>query len=112
MLYGVDVIVIGPGAIATPIWDKAEQTDAGKYANTPYAPMVKRITDYMLKQGRDGLPPPEVGALIWRCLTHPSPKTRYPILRHPFMDRTLPRWLGPRFVDRAIAQRLGFPKRG
>ena len=25
MLYGIDVIVIGPGAIATPIWDKADQ---------------------------------------------------------------------------------------
>ena len=24
MLFGIDVIVIGPGAIATPIWDKAE----------------------------------------------------------------------------------------
>ena len=24
MLYGIDVIVVGPGSVATPIWDKAE----------------------------------------------------------------------------------------
>jgi short-subunit dehydrogenase len=24
MIYGVDVIIIAPGAIATPIWDKAD----------------------------------------------------------------------------------------
>jgi NAD(P)-dependent dehydrogenase (short-subunit alcohol dehydrogenase family) len=111
MLYGVDVIVIGPGAIATPIWDKAEQNDLNRFSNTAYAPMIKRVTEYMLKQGREGLPPAAVGDLIWFCLTCPKPKTRYPILRRPFMDRTLPRLLNPRAVDRIIAKRLGFPNR-
>jgi len=111
MLYGIDVIVIGPGAIATPIWDKAEQNDLQRYANTDYGPTVARVADYMVKQGREGLPPADVGDLIWRCLTDPAPKTRYHILRRPFLDRTLPRLMNPRTVDKIIAKRLGFPKR-
>lgn len=111
MLYGIDVIVIGPGAIATPIWDKAEQNDLKRFSNTPYAKAIERVTDYMLKQGREGLPASEVGDLIWRCLSGPNPKVRYAILRRPFMDRTLPKMLPARTVDRIFAQRLGFPKR-
>ncbi|MGQ0533464.1 MAG: SDR family oxidoreductase [Caulobacteraceae bacterium] len=111
MLYGIDVIVIGPGAIATPIWDKAEQGDLKRFSNTDYAPMVERVADYMLSQGKQGLPPSDVGDLIWFCLSDPKPKTRYHILRNPFMDRTLPRLMNPRTVDRIIANRLGFPKR-
>jgi NAD(P)-dependent dehydrogenase (short-subunit alcohol dehydrogenase family) len=111
MLYGIDVIVIGPGAIATPIWDKAEQGDLKRFSNTAYAPMVERVTEYMLKQGREGLPASDVGDLIWNCLSQSKPKTRYAILRKPFMDRTLPRLMNPRAVDRIIAKRLGFPNR-
>lgn len=110
MLYGIDVIVIGPGAIATPIWDKAEQNDLKRYSNTDYAPMVARVADYMVKQGKVGLPPEDVGNLIWLCLSDPKPKPRYRILRNEFMDVTLPRLLGQRTVDKIIAKRLGFPK--
>ena len=110
MLFGVDVIVIGPGAIATPIWDKAEGEDLNRFSNTPYAPMMARVADYMVTQGKKGLPPGDVGALIWKCLTDPKPKTRYAILRNEFMDRTLPRMMNPRAVDKIIAKRLGFPE--
>ncbi len=111
MLFGIDVIVIGPGAIATPIWDKVDRRELENYANTPYAPALGRVADYMLQQGKEGLPAAAVGDLVWSCLSKPKPKTRYAILRKPFMDRTLPRLLGPRAVDRIIAQRLGFAKR-
>lgn len=111
MLYGVDVIVIGPGAIATPIWDKAEQNDLRRFSNTAYAPMLEGVAKFMLDQGRKGLPAAQVGDLIWRCLTDPNPKVRYHILRRPFMDRTLPKLLDARLVDRIYARRLGFPKR-
>ncbi|MBI3438243.1 MAG: SDR family oxidoreductase [Proteobacteria bacterium] len=110
-LFGIDVIVIGPGAIATPIWDKVDRDQLKRYSNTPYASAVGRVTDYMLEQGKKGLPPADVGALIWKCLSDPKPKTRYAILRNEFMDRTLPRMMNPRTVDRIIAKRLGFPKR-
>ena len=111
MLFGIDVIVVGPGAIATPIWDKVDRREMEKYANTPYAPALEKVTDYMLQQGKEGLPASDVGDLIWSCLSQPKPKTRYAILRKPFMDRTLPRLIGPRAVDRVIAGRLGLSKR-
>jgi NAD(P)-dependent dehydrogenase (short-subunit alcohol dehydrogenase family) len=43
MLYGIDVIIVGPGAVATPIWDKGEQVDANQYAHTEYFEPGKRI---------------------------------------------------------------------
>jgi NAD(P)-dependent dehydrogenase (short-subunit alcohol dehydrogenase family) len=111
MLYGIDVIVIGPGAIATPIWDKAEGEDLKRFSNTDYAPAVERVADYMLAQGKQGLPPSDVGDLVWHCLSDPNPKVRYEILRKPLMDAALPRMLPPRTVDNIIAKRLGLTKR-
>lgn len=110
LLFGIDVIIIGPGAIATPIWDKAEKEDVARFQNTPYGAFIERVASFMVDNGRKGLPASDVGDLVWFCLSDPKPKTRYPILRRPFLDRTLPRLMGPRAVDRIIAKRLGFNK--
>ena len=40
MLFGIDVVMVAPGAVATPIWDKAE-VDITPFANTPYAAASK-----------------------------------------------------------------------
>jgi NAD(P)-dependent dehydrogenase (short-subunit alcohol dehydrogenase family) len=111
MLFGIDVIVVGPGAIATPIWGKVDRRDIEKFSHTPYAPALEKVADYMLQQGREGLPASVVGDLVWSCLTLTKPKTRYAILRRPLLDRWLPRLLGPRVVDAIFAKNLGFTKR-
>lgn len=49
-LYGVDVIVVAPGSVDTPIWD--EGADAGPYAQTPYGPAMKAYMDYSIAQGK------------------------------------------------------------
>lgn len=41
--FGIDVIIIGPSAVATPIWSKAEQIDVTPYLNTPYATPLERL---------------------------------------------------------------------
>ena len=50
MLFGIDVIVIGPGAIETPIWDKADESQIERFANTPYGQAVGRVSDYIMSQ--------------------------------------------------------------
>lgn len=107
MLFGVDVVVIAPGAIATPIWDKVDDDELAPYRETRYGPMLEKVRDYMLNQGRAGLPPARVGDLVWRALSGAGPKVRYRILRGEFFQMTLPKILPPRVVDKAIARTLG-----
>src|SRR5262249_43274329 len=60
-LFGIDVVIIGPGAVKTPIWQKAEQVDAARFANSPYLPALERLRAFMLSLGAQGLPPERVG---------------------------------------------------
>ena len=104
--FGIDVIVIGPGAVATPIWGKAEQVDTTPYLNTPYAAALQNLRTYMLALGENGLPPERIGETVWHALTAARPKVRYSVTPQPLQD-WLARHLPKRFVDRMIGRRLG-----
>lgn len=106
MLLGIDVIIIAPGAVATPIWDKAEQIDTSRFANTPYAAPLNAVRNYMLENGRKGLKPEVLGEAVWRALTVAKPKTRYVVTPDP-VQNILVHVLPKRTVDRMIAKRLG-----
>ncbi|HEX2994872.1 MAG TPA: SDR family oxidoreductase, partial [Anaerolineales bacterium] len=77
MLYGVDVIIVAPGAIATPIWDKAEKADISMYENTEYIDSARRVRKLLVQNGKNGLPAEKVGELIGHALTTPRPRVRY-----------------------------------
>jgi len=106
MLYGIDVVIVEPGAVATPIWDKAEAVDVAQYAATDYAPMLEGYQKYMIDGGRKGLPPERIGEIVRHALTSAHPRVRYPALRGQLMGFTIPRLLPARMVDRAIARSL------
>ena len=108
MLYGIDVIIVGPGPIATPIWDKAEQADLSVYANTDYVESARRAQEYMLRNGRNGLPPEKVGEVVWQALTTRKPRVRYAVVGRDFLRRLMQQLLPKRVVDRVVARALGF----
>jgi len=108
MLYGIDVIIIGPGAVATPIWDKADQADISLYEKTEYFEAGKRLMKYMIKDGKKGYPPEKVGEVTWHALTTAKPRVRYAVVPgnpiRNFIQSLLPR----RVLDNIIAKNLGF----
>ena len=106
MLFGIDVIIIAPGAVKTPIWSKAEEVDISGYRNSPFFPALQKIRAYMLQLGSTGLPAEKIAAKIFDALTLPNPKVRYSIVPDPIqvlVAALLPR----RTVDKIIAKRLG-----
>jgi NAD(P)-dependent dehydrogenase (short-subunit alcohol dehydrogenase family) len=111
MIYGIDVIVIGPGAIVTPIWDKAEASNDSAYADSDYGPLLKRFKAGFVKRGRQGLPVERLGETIHLALTAARPKARYVVLRNRFVNWTVPMLLPKRVLDRVIARAVGLTRR-
>ena len=108
LLYGIDVIVVGPGPVATPIWDKAAHVDISLFANTDYAESAKRAREYMVRSGKNGLPPERIGEGVWHALTTRSPRVRYAVARGGFLRQWIPSILPKRLIDRVVAKALGF----
>ncbi len=108
MLYGIDVIIIGPGAIVTPIWDKAQELDIAPFEQTEYGKVLGKFREFMVSRGKAGLPVETMGELVWQVLTTPRPKVRYTIVAHKFKNWTIPLLLPKRMFDNLIAKQLGF----
>ena len=106
MLFGIDVIIIAPGAVKTPIWSKAEQVDISAYKNSPFFPALQKIRKYMLSLGEIGLPAEKIGEAIADALTVTHPKVRYQLTPDP-MRHLVTGVLPKRMVDKIIAKRLG-----
>ena len=106
MLFGIDVIIVAPGAVKTPIWSKAEEVDISGYRNSPFFPALERIRKFMLQLGEIGLPPEKIAETIAGALTSARPKVRYQVTPDP-MRHLVTGLLPKRMVDRIIAKRLG-----
>ena len=107
MLYGIQVIVIGPGAVATPIWEKAEEIDVAPYENSDFFEPLKRIRNWMTKNGPAGLPPSKIADRVFRAFTEDEPKFRYAIVPQRLTNWSLPKLLPDRMVDNMVAKRVG-----
>jgi NAD(P)-dependent dehydrogenase (short-subunit alcohol dehydrogenase family) len=106
MMFGVEVIVVAPGFVATEMTVKGSQTDLSSYDGTPYAGPMERLRAFMTPGEGAALPPERLGRAILHALTTPHPKVRYTVSPNPlqqFLIDTLPK----RVVDGMIAGQLG-----
>ena len=110
-LYGIEVIVIGPGAVATPIWDKADEVDTSGYKDSDFYEGMERVRSWMVKNGPSGFPPERIAKRAWKSLTMDKPKFRYAEVPDRLTNWTLPKLLPERMVDNMVVKRLGLARR-
>lgn len=111
MIYGIDVIVIGPGAVATGIWDKAANLDYSATKGTEYEPIMAQSAKF-IENGRRGLPPSAIARVVREALTARRPRTRYVVTQRLLTSWIVPRLLPPRVLDRIVANVTGLQRRG
>jgi NAD(P)-dependent dehydrogenase (short-subunit alcohol dehydrogenase family) len=109
MIFGIDVVIVAPGNVATPIWDKVDDSNIEAFARTRYAPALNFMKAFAVENGRHGLPAEAIGAAVLTALTAPRPKARYTLTPQPLQFFAV-QYLPKRVVDRLIAKRLGWSR--
>jgi NAD(P)-dependent dehydrogenase (short-subunit alcohol dehydrogenase family) len=107
MLYGIDVILVVAGAVATPIWEKMGDEEAAIFAETDFSEAGNETRKTAASLGREGMPASRVASAIRKALTDPKPKASYLLSNNWLMGWYLPRKIPTRMLDRLIARRLG-----
>ncbi len=109
MLFGIDVIVVAPGQVKTPIWAKAEAEDWSSHDGTPYAGPLKKMLEWIRHGDQSGLPPEKIAAVVAQALSAAHPKTRY-VVTPAKLQYLAVNYLPARWVDRIMARMLGLRK--
>lgn len=110
---GIDVSVIEPGGVKTPIWDKGlSEADKIEAAAPPEARrLYGGLIDALRRQveaiqTKTGIEPEEVAAAIVAALTAKKPRTRYLVGRDAKLRAVVARLLPDRAFDALVARQL------
>ncbi len=110
LLFGIDLVIIQPGAVVTAVYDKGEKEDLREFQPTEYWDVLKKFQSFLVAEGRKGLAPELLGNAVHLALTTAKPKARYALVPQSFKNWTLPRLLPTRMLDAGFAKQLGFSK--
>ena len=111
---GVDVILIEPGGVKTPIWKKGEELademleDVPPEAERLYGRLIAAVRTGTQRIAREtGIEPSEVAEVIGRALTSSRPRARYLVGNDAKQRAVMAKLLPARVMDRLIARALG-----
>jgi NAD(P)-dependent dehydrogenase (short-subunit alcohol dehydrogenase family) len=110
--WGINVSLIEPGAVVTPIWDRGRETadrleeEMGERARSLYGKLAQRIRAETEKIPERGVEPDEVAKAIEHALTAPRPKTRYVVGRDAKTRLKVKALVSDKRMDALIARTL------
>lgn len=103
---GIRIVLIQPGCVATPLWDKVARVDLDQYRDTAYAQLLPIVRERAVRSGQHSLPAARVAAAVLTALTASRPPTRMLVVRRALATRLL-RVLPDQWVDGRVAKALG-----
>lgn len=112
--WGVQVAIIEPGVIATPIWDKSLKAASDLEPKFPpkmldlYGRVLEILREETQKAAQRGIPPEYVAKAVLHAIRSPRPRTRY-VVGWDARLRLLFNHLPDRWQDWIIVKKVGFP---
>jgi NAD(P)-dependent dehydrogenase (short-subunit alcohol dehydrogenase family) len=113
--WGIQVSIIEPGAIDTPIWDKSMQVSKDIESELPiegrelYQVAAERIRDSVGLAARRAIPADAVVRAVLHALTAKRPKTRYLVGTDAKIRAMMATWLPDRLQDWILKKVLQLP---
>lgn len=95
--FGIGVVIVGPGAVKTPIWSKGMNID--RYKNSTYFPAMQRFLKQAEASEQSGFSIDYLGEQIVRIHETPRPRVRYALVPKKLTNWILPRLLPARVLD-------------
>jgi NAD(P)-dependent dehydrogenase (short-subunit alcohol dehydrogenase family) len=110
LLFGIDVVVIRPGAIITPIWQKSIGLTE-RFSETPFKEALEKFEQYAAKEGASGFPAAAIGETVYLALTAKNPKGYYNVVPHPIPNWIMPQLIPMRILDKLVARFMGIKRK-
>jgi NAD(P)-dependent dehydrogenase (short-subunit alcohol dehydrogenase family) len=116
--WGIQVSIIEPGAIATPLWEKSAkaagdlEASASEEAKALYGEAVSRIREVVAQSAQRAIPPEVVVRAVHHALTASRPKTRYLVGADATARAWMVKWVPDRIQDKLLAWYLRYPREG
>jgi NAD(P)-dependent dehydrogenase (short-subunit alcohol dehydrogenase family) len=109
--WGIEVAIIEPGSIDTPIWsrgqEKAEEVEArAPQTNVLYGAAIEKFRKVIEDTAERGIPPEKVAKAIAHALESKRPKTRYLVGLDAKLQARLQPLIPTRLFDRIVARQL------
>jgi NAD(P)-dependent dehydrogenase (short-subunit alcohol dehydrogenase family) len=105
-MFGIDVVVLGPGAVKSEIWNK-HLVGARRYDGTRYELAMAKIKAMMQTSERTAFTAEVAGELIRNIVEVRRPKPRYVLTPGKLQNWTLPAMMPHGWVDGIIGNMLG-----
>ena len=103
--FGIEVVIVQPGAVQTPIWQKAK-AEVPRFQDTPYARMFRAQNRLIRRFEKIAIPVDRVANLMVRIAERPKNKHRYLVTAYKpvvwIFARLVPTWLSDKLYLREV----------
>ena len=110
LIHEVDVVLLQPGPIRTPIWEKVPDIENNPFLKTEYEVPLRKFNKGYIQLVIDGFPPHVIGERVVEIMKTNNPKTRYVITPKILKNFLIPGFLPDRWVDKMTGKMLGLFK--
>lgn len=110
--WDIEVSVVEPGNIKTPLWKKSIEDGVERRkrlppeAETLYREALDGMIKYATRLGGEGIPPQKVADAVAHALTSDKPKTRYLVGSDAKQRAFVARWIPDRIRDKLVLSEL------
>ena len=113
--WGIGVVVVEPGSISTPIWDRGVDNfernlpAMGREAKRLYGEQMNSMRAAVIETAERGIEPEAVARVVARAIRRRRPRTRYLVGVDAKLMRRIAAGLGDRTLDRVVRRRMRLP---